>query len=158
MLYKNAFNLLLQFEGTSFTQTLHDAGGKTKFGISEKAYPQLDIESLTKEEAENIYYTDYWNKCKCSNLPDELQYIVFDTAVNCGQATAIMFLQKIAGITQDGLMGEQTLHAAASITMKQYAALRKAHYEDIISKSPSQEKFKTGWFSRVDKIITLNKK
>lgn len=37
-----------------------DAGGKTRFGISESAYPSLDIASLTFDKARDIAFKDYW--------------------------------------------------------------------------------------------------
>jgi len=155
MKYEDAFKLLLTFEGKQFTEISGDAGGKTKFGISEKVYPGIDIENLTEEQAGLIYHTDYWNHCKCLNLPGALQYIVFDTAVNCGQGTAIMLLQKCAGIEQDGIIGQQTFDAAQRVTIEQYADARKARYADIIFKNPQDKKFQTGWFNRVEKIVQM---
>ena len=37
-----------------------DRGGMTKFGISQRAHPELDIPNLTKEEAKQVYFEDYW--------------------------------------------------------------------------------------------------
>lgn len=155
MKYEDAFKTLLTFEGTAFTETSGDAGGKTKYGISQKAYPDTDIDNLTEEHASAIYATDFFLKCKIQYLPEALQYIVFDTAVNCGQGTAIMLLQKLAGVKQDGLIGQQTIDASNHVTIEQYADARKSHYNDIITKNPQDEKFRTGWFNRVEKIVQM---
>jgi lysozyme family protein len=37
-----------------------DQGGLTKWGISQKAYPDLDIKNLTRENAVALYRKDYW--------------------------------------------------------------------------------------------------
>lgn len=155
MKFQNAFKLLLAFEGTAFTDISGDAGGKTKYGISQNAYPELNIAALSEEQAEAIYEKDFWEKCNCSALPGTLQYIVFDTAVNCGQGTAVLLLQKCAGLKPDGIMGPETIHAARQVTVAQYAAARKAHYNEIVERNPSQQKFITGWLTRVDKILQL---
>lgn len=155
MNFGDAFKLLLTFEGKSFTEISGDSGGKTKYGISEKAYPGLDIENLTEEHAAAIYGTDYWNKCKIAYLPDWLQYMIFDTAVNCGQGTAIMILQKCAGLTEDGIIGDLTIKGAQHVTIEQYADARKTYYNNIILKNPEQEKFRNGWFNRVEKIVQM---
>jgi hypothetical protein len=44
----------------------------------------LDVKSLTKEEAADIYRHDYWEKAGCDELPWPLDMVVFDTAVNMG--------------------------------------------------------------------------
>ena len=61
-----------------------DPGGLTKWGISKKAYPKLDIRGLTKKDAIKIYYKDYWLKCRINELPNNLKGIMFDGAVNQG--------------------------------------------------------------------------
>jgi hypothetical protein len=37
-----------------------DGGGKTRYGISQHAYPSIDIDTLTADNAKKIAYTDYW--------------------------------------------------------------------------------------------------
>lgn len=155
MKFQDAFKILLGFEGESFTKTQGDAGGETKYGISKKVYPTLDIENLTEEHAMSIYGTDFWNHCKINHLPEWLQYIVFDTAVNCGQGTAVILLQKLGGVTADGVVGQETLDAAQKVTVEQYADARKAHYNKIILENPEDEKFRNGWFNRVEKIVQM---
>ncbi len=67
-----------------------DKGGETKYGISKKAYPQLDIKNLTIEQAAKIYRQDYL-KPLLAWLPlndPQLLYQVFDMAINSGVAGA----------------------------------------------------------------------
>ena len=47
----------------------NDPGGETKWGISKRAYPDLDIRNLTKADALAIYFRDYWTACDCDNIP-----------------------------------------------------------------------------------------
>jgi len=44
----------------------HDSGGETNFGISKRAYPNVNIKELTTAGAKSIYKKDYWDKVKGS--------------------------------------------------------------------------------------------
>lgn len=88
------------------------ANGKlvgSKFGISARAYPTLDIPSLTLDTAQAIYWTDYWLKARCDALPPRLAVFMFDSAVNNGVGGAIGILQAAVGTVQDGVFGSGTL-------------------------------------------------
>ena len=58
----------------------------TKFGISSAAYPTLAIADLTLADAIGIYRMRYWLPAACDHLPDGLDLVVFDAAVNSGVA------------------------------------------------------------------------
>lgn len=71
-----------------------DAGGKTRYGISQNAYPSLDIDTLTAKNAADIAYTDYWNysKWNISKLPAKEQPLankLFQFGFNEGVGTVI---------------------------------------------------------------------
>ncbi len=78
-----------------------DPGGLTKYGISRRAYPDLDIRRLTMDEAIELYRRDYWNPVHGTDLPASLALLVFDSAVNQGAGTAVRLLQKAVGVTED---------------------------------------------------------
>ena len=94
-----------------------DPGGLTKWGISKKAYPNLDIRSLTKKDAITIYYKDYWKKCRIDDLPDNIKGIMFDGAVNQGISRIVKILQqtinrKGGSLVVDGRIGANTISQA----------------------------------------------
>jgi len=74
-----------------------DPGGETKFGISKRSYPEIDIKNLGRKKARPIYLRDFWRKPRFNELatiaPD-LAIKCFDLAVNCGTRTAIKMLQR----------------------------------------------------------------
>ena len=78
-----------------------DPGGLTKYGISQRAYPNLDIRRLTMDEAIELYRRDYWNPVHGTDLPASLALLVFDSAVNQGVGTAARLLQKAVGVAED---------------------------------------------------------
>lgn len=80
----------------------------TKFGISAAAYPHLDIANLTLEKAKEIYLLDYWNGCGCDLVPDAINFVLFDMAVNSGPRAAIKAMQEVLHVQADGIFGDQT--------------------------------------------------
>jgi len=73
-----------------------DPGGETKFGISKRAYPTLDIANLTVDDAKAIYKRDYWDALNLDSRPQGEALAILDTAVNCGIGRAQTFI-KAAG-------------------------------------------------------------
>ena len=87
-----AFEFVLKWEG-GLSEDPNDPGGLTKYGISQKAYPHLDIKNLTVYNAKEIYYKDYWLKSGCDELVPPMDLIVFNCSVNCGVSkTKSLFL------------------------------------------------------------------
>ena len=66
-----------------------DPGGLTKFGISQRAYPNLDIASLTIDQAKAIYKRDYWDVINGHPFSKGLSLLLLDCAINQGPVTAI---------------------------------------------------------------------
>ena len=122
-----AFRIIVGVEG-GYVNDPNDPGGETKFGISKRAYPNVDIPNLTLEQAEAIYWSDYWLKAQCDKLPPALALVVFDSAVNAGVGTVpalLKAIQESLGVAQDGVIGPQTQAALAKADIGQ--ALAYAH-------------------------------
>ena len=60
----------------------------TKFGISAASYPNVNIAKLTREQAADIYLSDYWRAAGCPALSFPKNVLVFDTAVQHGVGRA----------------------------------------------------------------------
>lgn len=114
--FDKAFALVVGIEGNYVSPEQaaqqKDPGGETKFGLSKRANPDLDIKNLTIEQAKAVYRKRYWDAIKGDQLPYPLSAFLFDAAVNQGTDAAIRLLQKTTGVTQDGVMGLQTVVAA----------------------------------------------
>jgi len=89
--FDKALKFVLKWEG-DYSNDPRDPGGETKYGISKRSYPELNISKLTLKQAKEIYYQNYWLKCGCDNLPYPFNIVVFDTAVNMGRSRAIKFM------------------------------------------------------------------
>lgn len=105
-----------------------DSGGKTKYGISQRAYPNLNIALLTLDQAVQIYYRDYWLKVKGDSLPVPLDLYMLDAAVNQGPTAAIEMAQVCAKVAADGILGYNTLQALVKVDPKRYLAHRAERY------------------------------
>ena len=149
-IWDSAINFVLEQEG-GYVNNPFDKGKETKYGISKKAYPNEDIKNLTLDRAKEIYYRDYWTRCKCDNLPDALSVAVFDFAVNSGVKTAIKKLQIALGVKADGIIGNQTLGACNRLPLKKvledYINLRL----DYLMSLKSWKYFGNGWGKRVER-------
>lgn len=110
-----AFTVLMGHEG-GYVNDPRDPGGETKYGISKRAYPNVDIPSLTLEDAKTIYFRDYWVPAGCDLCPPALAVVVFDAAVNNGVDRAVRLLQEGLGVTADGIIGNQTRGALTRLT------------------------------------------
>lgn len=133
-----------------------DRGGKTRFGISQKSYPDLDIAHLTREQAELIYYRDYWVSIRGDRLAHAVAFCVFDCAVNQGVGTAAKLLQRALAVEADGIVGSRTLAMASVFNeadlCRLFCDLRLKHYCDIVEQDPSQSRFISGWVSRALRV------
>ena len=131
-----------------------DPGGETKYGISKKAYPNVDIKNLTVDDAVEMYKNDYWIPAKVERLPDKLQGQYFDMVVNQGRAKAAKILQRACNgknknkIDVDGGLGPATRRALDGVELERVRAYRVKYYADLVTKKPEQDKFYFGWFKR----------
>ena len=78
-----ALKFVLKCEG-GLTENKNDPGCLTKYGISQKSYPYLDIKNLTLKKAKQIYYENYWLKADCDKMSFPMNFCIFNCAVNCG--------------------------------------------------------------------------
>ena len=148
---------VLKHEG-GWVHDANDPGGETNFGISKRAYPNVDIKNLTKDGAKKIYKKDYWIKTKVESLPERLRYIYFDMCVNMGMRRAVKTLQNAANnknsnkIDVDGMFGPATIKAMSNIEADRVRSYRIMYYADLIQKKPHLEKYWYGWYRRASEV------
>ena len=139
-----------------------DRGGLTNHGISEKQYPNIDIENLSADSARQIYYNDYWLKNKCNLMREQLAIFMFDSSVNCGAESAARWLQKTlnmkgAELEVDDIIGTVTITAANMYNpmtlVSGVAAYRLDRYCNLLKKDHKQYKFVRGWIDRVSRLL-----
>jgi lysozyme family protein len=152
-----AFRLTLGHEG-EYVNDSDDPGGETKWGISARSYPNLNIKDLRVEDAKKIYRRDFWNKAKLESVRSQIvANKLFDIAVHQGVTKAVLFAQKACNtlgtdILEDGVMGSITVeainsfkHAVALVNVITY--YRIEHYLKL-AEQPSRKKYIFGWLNR----------
>lgn len=102
-----------------------DPGGATNKGVTQRVYDDWrvsrgmtprSVRHIQPNEIEEIYKRQYWDAVRCDELPAGVDYCIFDLAVNSGVNRAARFLQRAAGVTEDGRIGPVTLAAVKNIS------------------------------------------
>lgn len=127
-----------------------DHGGPTNLGVTQRVYdsyratvglPQQAVRFITRDEAEAIYRTDYWEPLGCDTMEWPMAVVTFDAAVNHGPARAQRFLTDV-------------VWADAPAPMRAFAVmcLRRAFYRRLVEQDPSQARFLQGWLNRLERL------
>lgn len=146
--FEAAFLRLLRHEGFHSNDP-RDAGGETKYGISKRAYPHIDIATLTLGAAKDIYRLDYWHKIRADELPDAIRFDMFDLAVNSGVGAAVRLLQRAAGVAVDGVLGPVTTAAVAAAEPHRLRARLLGHRLQLMTDLSTWAVFSRGWARRI---------
>jgi len=135
-------------------------GGRTKFGIFEKAHPEVwEDGDVTIEEAIAIYRKHYWDVIRgdeVNKFSPKLALSMFDWAVNAGPTRAVIFLQRVLLIEPAaGKFGRLTMLALEMYPNKNeivtvYNQKRDDYYAKLIqSNSAKYGAYKLGWQNRM---------
>jgi len=151
--FENVIKKVLVNEG-GYVNDPKDSGGETKFGITKRTYPNVDIKNLTIAEAEAIYKRDFWDRLKGDDIAsDDVAYEIFDTAVNMGVRTSSKLAQMVIGAYPDGIIGQKTLEelngADVELFVAKFKLSKVARYTYLAKKYPKNRKFFFGWINRV---------
>lgn len=162
--FDKAFDEVIGIEG-GYVNDPTDRGGETKYGISKRSYPKVDIKNLTLCQAKEIYRKDFWDACGLDRISEyKIAHEIFDTGVNMGIGVAKRILQRALNLMNrnekdfpdlivDGIVGNKTILAYnkvdKKILLKVLNGLQFMRYVEIVEKSPAQERFFNGWMQRV---------
>lgn len=121
----------------------------TKFGIAANTYPHLDIEALSRGQAIMIYKSDFWTRARCYSMPPMVGYQLLDAAVNSGISNAIRWVQRAAGVADDGKIGPVTV-AAIELADKNDMAFKFLSYRlDFMTRLKNWPDAGRGWARRI---------
>lgn len=147
MTFDEAFDRLIQHEG-GYVNNPKDPGGETQWGISKRAYPNLHIKSLTRNDAKAIYLRDFWQAGYMEQYDGAIAFQVFDAAVNHGIGNAIRLLQKAAGVADDGHIGPITVRAVKAKSVTDMLMLFIAKRIRFWARLSTWDEFGKGWALR----------
>lgn len=148
--------LILLHEGSEYTDDPADAGGPTRWGITQDVLAQFrrhpvtanDVRALTRQEAEQVYRFLYI--APFDLLPEsQVKVNVIDMGVNAGVFTAVRLLQMTVGADVDGHLGEKTVKCVKERDWNvPFVGVRLHYYEALIERRPVNIKWRHGWRNR----------
>lgn len=127
----------------------------TKYGISAMSYPKVDIKNLTVEQAKVIYKTDFWSNRNLDNYPKALQFQLFDANVNHGWTNTAKMLQKALEVTQDGIVGPNTLAKLSAADEVEVAIKFLSARLTFLTAISTFNTYGKGWTNRVANNLLL---
>lgn len=158
--FKRSLALVLSHEG-GYVNHPKDPGGATNKGVTQAVYDAYrryhgsrlqSVAKITSSEVAEIYQKNYWRLVRADSLPCGVDYAVFDFAVNSGVARATKYLQRLVGVTPDGVIGLITLAAVEAYARRdeekliaQYCANRLLFVRGLKTFST----FGKGWTRRI---------
>lgn len=157
--WNDSFAAVLKHEG-GFVNHPKDPGGMTNLGVTKAAWEawlvrtitESDMRALTPEKVKPFYKAMYWDKIKGDQLPSGADYAAYDLAVNSGVGRAAKYLQEIAGVTADGVIGPKSLEAIKACDPQELADALCDKRLDFLKRLPTFETFGKGWSRRVAEV------
>jgi len=160
------FKTELVFEGGKVDHP-RDPGGRTNMGVTQRVYngfrkarnlPTRDVYGIEAAEVAAIYKTGYWDKVWGDRLPDGLDVVVADGAINSGVSQSLKWLQRALGVRVDGIMGDATLTAAEAVSdMGALIDRVIAHREAFLRALRTFKTFGKGWLRRTAQLRNLGR-
>lgn len=149
--FDRAFTDLLGHEG-GYGNNPNDSGGETMWGVTllvarAAGYhgPMADMPQAT---AKRIYRSKYW-RTWMDSLPYAVAFQVFDGSVNSGEVQAIKWLQRAAGVKDDGLVGPVTLVAVKMADPVKLAVEFNIERLEFMTGLSNWQHFGRGWARRI---------
>ncbi|MBA8910140.1 glycoside hydrolase family 108 protein [Aminobacter ciceronei] len=157
--FARALTLVLKHEG-GWSDHPADPGGATMKGVTLANFRRYvkpdatkdDLRRITDEQLATVYRRFYWDAVHGAELPDGVDYAVFDFAVNSGPGRAAKYLQGVVGVVQDGRIGPATIAATK-------AMMRATVINDLCDKRmkflrglKTWPTFGNGWTARVSSV------
>lgn len=161
---------VLKKEG-GYVNHKNDRGGPTNLGVTQATLSAwlgrpaslAEVKGLTKATAAKIYKKNYYYDPHIDWLPDRIEPIIFDIAINSGPGRAIKILQQALADkgfpvgTPDGVIGKNTIKYAdqwvansGDLAINTLVDYRVKFYKRIIANDPKQKAFEDGWMARAE--------
>jgi lysozyme family protein len=161
--FPQCFALVLKNEG-GYVDNPADPGGATNLGCTKATWEAWvghpvtkdDIKALTPNDVMPLYKAKYWDTIKGDDLPEGVDYAVFDYAINSGPSRAAKALQSVLSVNVDGQIGDATLRALETSNPREVAtAVCEARLAFLQSLS-TYATFGKGWSRRVSEVETVS--
>lgn len=110
-----------------------------------------------QESVAKFYKERFWDAMRLSELNSQKKADeIFIFGVNVGCKIAVKTAQRVAGVVDDGYMGEQSIAAINRIDEakfdKEFDRLEIAYYNKLIERTPKLKIYANGWINRAERI------
>lgn len=158
--FTKSLALVLKHEG-GWSDHPKDPGGATMKGVTLANFrryvkpdaTKADLRKITDAQLATVYRRFYWDAVAGAELPDGVDFAVFDFAVNSGPTRAAKYLQAVVNAKQDGRIGPATLAAVGAVPCAKIINTlcdnRLAFMQSLKKLWPT---FKNGWTARVKDV------
>jgi len=151
--------MVLKHEG-GYVNNPKDPGGMTNLGVTKKVWEEyvghsVDeniMRGLTPDMVQPLYKKNYWDRIKGDQLPDGVDYAAYDLAVNSGVGRAAKYLQQIAGVPADGIIGPKSLEAIKACPAEEVVDALCDMRLEFLKRLPTWTTFGKGWERRVVEV------
>jgi lysozyme family protein len=172
--FDEAMKFLIADEGDTFTDDPDDSGGPTKFGVTQKAYSRFlgfpvtsdMMKALTFDDVVPFYRHEFWTPLNCNRIKEAgIATAIFDTAVLYGITQAGVMAQQTLNLSGgllrvDGLIGDRTIELLNQIPrsafLNDFKRFVMQRIDHLVKTNPRTEKFRQGWENRARRLLTLN--
>jgi lysozyme family protein len=160
---------ILKWEG-GFSNRKNDKGGPTNKGVTLSTWRSVgydkdgdgdidvdDLKLLTDDEVvSRVLKPHYWDRWSADRIESQsIANMVVDWTWMSGK-NAIVGVQKILGVTIDGVVGPKTLAALNSRSpLPLFGAIKQARiafYKNLCVKRPSDKDNLQGWLNRLEDL------
>ncbi len=157
--WDKCFEMVLKHEG-GYVNHPKDPGGRTNLGVTQRAWEEYvgrsvdeaEMRALTPEIVKPFYKSRYWDRIKGDDLPSGVDYAAYDLAVNSGVGRAAKYLQSIAGVPSDGIIGPKSLAAIKDCPAGEMVDAMCGMRLEFLKALPTWDTFGKGWGRRVAEV------
>jgi lysozyme family protein len=160
------FPIEIDAEGAVYENVPGDNGGCTKYGLTlddVKLYQNNNtltcdsVKAIDRTLASTMLKKIYWDFFSADQINDQnLAMFLVDGGLNMGKILIAKYVQEALNIPINGQPDDKTIAAINAANSKdlyqKVYAKRKARYDDIVARHPSQSKFMKGWMNRLNLI------
>ena len=131
--FDNALGFVFSQEG-GYKDVDGNTGAPVNMGINQKHHPDVNVKTLTPDQARDIYKTQYWDAIGADKLDPVAAKIAFDAAVNQGPEYAKRLIAETGGDPEKMM------------------AHRLGRYAEIAAGDKNQTGNLKGWMGRLDAL------
>lgn len=136
---------------------------RTAFGVTEMTWANAVEQGIvegglnqgTEADFEKILHLLYWDVCKCDEMPDGADLMLFNDATLSGTGHTIRLLQRTVGTAQDGIIGNMTFAAIYSMSINDLIKDLSDADEHYLTSLRNANLYLKGWTRREVFMKTL---